>query len=324
LTKEHHEMTDTIIRVLQNGIDRVDYEDLSPYIDVLGPFFAIEDSLQYYRMEKMFSRANGSNQDLGILALIAKYKLNKSQGPSRYAYVLVKQLLALAQTNQAFDYFLGTVRSPVAASKVGSLVSSTATTTEPAIPSFVSWAGEFLKDFQAASEADVTGSIIAKNAAQRERRDSATLTLEQFVAFEVRARGYVAPVAVNRCVWQDEKVDQEGGSKQQIRLTLYETTFNPGPKETRLTLVADSTVAAVATVDVQAPMKPGITRNYNFPPVNVSIPAMAKQAPLCVVRKKDNSLDWGDYELNWSWSSGGQQQRQHMLQAQHERGFALG
>jgi hypothetical protein len=43
-------------------------------------------------MEKLFIARTHSASDLGLLARIDLYKLNKSQGPSRYAYETVKQV----------------------------------------------------------------------------------------------------------------------------------------------------------------------------------------------------------------------------------------
>merc|ERR1711871_672213 len=122
-----------LIGVLQDGIDRVDYEDLHPYLQGLQPFLALRDHLQYYRIERVFgirqftlTSASGG-LDLGLLALLEKYKLNKSTGPSRFAYELLKQLLTFCRTNPVLLQFMSTLRAPQT------------TAGEPVM--FIGWAG---------------------------------------------------------------------------------------------------------------------------------------------------------------------------------------
>jgi ubiquitin carboxyl-terminal hydrolase 34 len=79
LAVNNRDFSDMLIEQIQRGVDQKDYDDLRPYFLVLKPLLAIEDSLTNYRMMKTFGHPpSGLAHDFGLLALIEKYKNNKS------------------------------------------------------------------------------------------------------------------------------------------------------------------------------------------------------------------------------------------------------
>eukprot|EP01047_Picozoa_sp_COSAG01_P003175 COSAG01_NODE_92_length_27199_cov_100.594649_5_plen_349_part_00 len=296
--------------MLQSGIDRVDYEDLHPYLQVLQPLLALTDHLQYYRIERVFgikqtTLANSSGGlDLGLLALLEKYKLNKSKGPSRFAYVLVKQLLVFSETNPALEQFMSTCRAPQE--------------TAPGDPSsFLGWAGKFLAEFQQDMEKS------ANDRESRERRDSAVATCAKFAELEARCstlgRGGEAE---QRVLWQAESPDMTGTGV--MRLAMVETIFEAGegqpPRETRLSAVVTYESDTQVTLYVDGPRAEDDANflwnriKVNLPPTSGS-PGTAAADGVCggrstltvhTVFKFDPERDsgWGDCEMVWSWEAG--------------------
>lgn len=89
-------MTALLISTVQAGIDLLDYQDIPPYLELLAELVLIDDELQQYRLRRLFSE-----EAVGLLCSIEKYKLNKSSQPSRYAYDVLKAIIDVASADSS-------------------------------------------------------------------------------------------------------------------------------------------------------------------------------------------------------------------------------
>jgi ubiquitin C-terminal hydrolase len=99
-TYENLELTESILKILLDGIDRANHDTVGPYWEVVRQLAGIDDSIRKQRLNSLF------DEHRGVLYIMHFYKNNHD----KYCYVSIKQLMSIIDENEFFAQYMLSIR----------------------------------------------------------------------------------------------------------------------------------------------------------------------------------------------------------------------